>query len=304
MNQSLASSITKAGSKQTYYTLRFLVDRGRTEDAYRAYGYFRWVDDILDAETCPVSEREAFLERQKELLESCYRRKPLQVVDIREKMLVELVQHDQEKFSGLQLYLRNMMEVMEFDVGRRGRVISQVELEHYTYWLASAVTEFMHYFIGHNCYAPQDTTRYQAVMAAHITHMLRDTVEDVRVGYYNIPHEVLEEGAIGPKDVDSAAYQAWVQKRVRLARAYFEAGREYLTRLESQRCCLAGFAYIARFEWVLDTIEREGYRLRVNYDERKRLGSGVQMSWHALSALLGRHGSGALSQIPLHGDQG
>ena len=52
MNQMItspASSITKAASKQTYYTIRFLVDRERVEDAYRAYAYFRWVDDVLDA---------------------------------------------------------------------------------------------------------------------------------------------------------------------------------------------------------------------------------------------------------------
>ena len=46
----LAASITKVASKQTYYTIRFLVDRERVADAYRAYAYFRWVDDSLDAE--------------------------------------------------------------------------------------------------------------------------------------------------------------------------------------------------------------------------------------------------------------
>ena len=46
----LAAAITKSASKQTYYTIRFFVDRGRVDDAYRAYGYFRWVDDVLDAE--------------------------------------------------------------------------------------------------------------------------------------------------------------------------------------------------------------------------------------------------------------
>jgi hypothetical protein len=44
-----AASITKVASKQTYYTIRLLVDRERVEDAYRAYGYFRWVDDTLNA---------------------------------------------------------------------------------------------------------------------------------------------------------------------------------------------------------------------------------------------------------------
>ena len=140
----------------------------------------------------PESERRAFLERQKSLLESCYRGESPRDATVQEKMLVELVQHDHEKNSGLQSYLRNMMLVMDFDARRRGRLISQVELNEYTHWLASAVTEAMHYFIGHDGFAPRDETRYLAVSAAHITHMLRDTFDDVQAGYYNIPREVLE----------------------------------------------------------------------------------------------------------------
>ena len=49
-SQRLAAYITWAASKQTYYTIRFLVDRDRVPDAYRTYAYFRWVDDRLDQE--------------------------------------------------------------------------------------------------------------------------------------------------------------------------------------------------------------------------------------------------------------
>jgi lysine/ornithine N-monooxygenase len=90
----------------------------------------------------------AFLERQKSLLEKCYRGESLPDTTVEETMLIELVKHDPEKNSGLQSYLRNMMQVMEFDAKRRGRLISQVELNEYTRWLATAVTEAMHYFIG------------------------------------------------------------------------------------------------------------------------------------------------------------
>ena len=83
-----ASSITKAASKQTYYTIRLLVDRERVDDAYRAYGYFRWVDDTLDAESIVGSERSAFIERQKSLLEKCCRGEFLQDATVEEKMLV------------------------------------------------------------------------------------------------------------------------------------------------------------------------------------------------------------------------
>ncbi len=291
-----ASSITKAASTQTYYTIRFLVDGERVDDAYRAYAYFRWVDDILDADSGSASERRAFLERQKSLLDSCYRGESPRDINMQEKMLVELVQRDDEKNSGLQLYLRNMMQVMEFDVRRRGRFVSQVELNDYTRWLASAVTEAMHYFIGHGAFAPQDETRYLAVSAAHVTHMLRDAWDDVQAGYYNIPREVLKANHIGPQDVHSDAYRAWVKSRVQLAREYFEAGRSYLARAENVRCRLAGFAYTARFEWLLDTIEREGYALRPQYSERRSIGTGLRMSWLTLSSLITLRGVETPSQ--------
>jgi phytoene/squalene synthetase len=306
--QTIAPAITKAASKQTYYTIRFLVDRERVADAYRAYAYFRWVDDTLDTEPAlpkehrddvsggsqrcalraevDAQERIIFLARQKSLLETCYRREAIQDANAEEKMLIELVKHDQEKNSGLQSYLRNMMQVMEFDAKRRGRLISQAELNEYTRWLATAVTEAMHYFIGHNSYSPRNETRYLAVTAAHITHMLRDTFDDVQAGYYNIPREVLQTNRIRPHDIENKAYRAWVRSRVRLARDYFKAGKDYLAWVEEPRCRLAGFAYTARFEWLLDTIEREGYCLRPQYNERKRLSTGLRMGLSTLSALI------------------
>src|SRR5512146_1577694 len=107
MMTNLASSITKAASKQTYYTIRFLVDRERVDDAYQAYGYFRWVDDVLDADSGSALERRAFLERQKSLLEQCYRGEAPQGANLQERMLVDLIQGDREPDSGLQAYLRN-----------------------------------------------------------------------------------------------------------------------------------------------------------------------------------------------------
>ena len=63
----LAARITKAASKQTYYTIRFFVDRDYVPDAYRAYGYFRWVDDTLDVPTGTKLGKIAFIKRQRDL---------------------------------------------------------------------------------------------------------------------------------------------------------------------------------------------------------------------------------------------
>ena len=294
--QNLAPSITKAGSKQTYYTIRFLVDRDRIADAYNAYAYFRWVDDTLDEGKVEAAERIAILERQKSLLEKCYRGASLQAATLEEQMLIQLVQQDREKNSGLQSYLRNMMQVMEFDAIRRDRLISQAELNEYTRWLATAVTEAMHYFIGHCCYSPHDETRYLAVTGAHITHMLRDTYDDLHAGYYNVPREVLEAGHIQPHDLQSHAYRAWVRSRVQLARKCFKTGRQYLAHVDNPRCRLAGFAYAARFEWLLDTIEREDYYLRPEYNERKSAVTGLRMGLATLASIFNWPGIGKMPQ--------
>ncbi len=286
MNATPAALITKAASSQTYYTIRLLADRDRRENAYRAYSYFRWVDDTLDSDVLSEVQRTAFFERQEYLLEQCYQGTPPTDVDLEENLLVELVEQDRDKNSGLRIYLRNMMKVMEFDICRRGRLISQRELNQYTHWLASAVTECIHYFVGHGDFSPQGTTRYLAVSAAHIAHMLRDTFDDTQLGYYNIPREVLQANHIGPLDVQKDAYRAWVKSRVDLAREYFQAGKAYFARVENWRCRLACFAYIARFEWLLDTVEREDCVLRPDYNERKSVQAGWQIAWLTLSSAL------------------
>ena len=283
-DKTLAASITRAASAQTYYTIRFLVDRDLVVDAYQAYAYFRWVDDWLDQGARERSERFAFVDRQRTLIDRCYRGEwPRHLLASEETMLVDLIRRDRGEASGLQSYIRNMMAVMAFDAERRGRIVSRDELVSYSRWLAIAVTEAIHYFIGYHSPSPRSETRYLAVTAAHITHMLRDTLEDVEAGYFNIPCEFLETHRIDPWDVRSEAYRTWVQRRVQLARAYFDAGKDYLAQAVNTRYRLACFAYTARFEGVLNTIEQDGYWLRSVYLERKSIGSGMRIAWSVLS---------------------
>ncbi len=274
--QDLPVRITRAASKQTYYTIRLLMDRERRLDAFRAYAYFRWVDDRLDTNAITRAEKQEFIQRQQSLLAASYKNESPVVDCPEEQILVDLVSHDREKDSGLQIYLHNMMAVMAFDVERFGRRISQAELSHYTLMLARAVTEYMFYFIGHEDPPPPSPSRYLAVCGAHIVHMLRDLLGDIPLGYINIPVEVLESGEIGVEDLKSLEFRKWVYERTQLAHQYFEAGRQYISRVKSVRCRLAGFAYLARFEWMLKVIEVEGCCLRLEYPDRKSLSA---LSW-------------------------
>jgi hypothetical protein len=292
----LAATITKAASKHTYYTIRFLVDACLVEDAYRAYAYFRWVDDWLDQEPHPRTQRLAFVQRQQALIDGCAHGDLLADLAPEERLLAELIRRDTEKNSGLQAYIRNMIAVMAFDAGRRGQLITQRELAGYTHWLAVAVTEALHYFIGHHCAAPHGEIRYMAVTGAHITHMLRDALEDAQVGYYNIPSELIAAKGIDPWDVESDAYRDWVKQRVRQARACFRAGKDYLAQVENLRCRIAGYTYIQRFEAVLDRIEGADYVLQARYPQRAGGQPGVGMLgwalWMALTHRRPAHSAG------------
>jgi phytoene/squalene synthetase len=155
-----------------------------------------------------------------------------------------------------------MMGVMEFDAGRRGRLASGKEIDDYTRRLSRAVMDGLAYFIGHRYRYPDSSHRYSAVAGAHVTHMLRDAVEDAEAGYFNVPREVLDAGRIAPADFDSPAYRAWVRQRVELARDLFREGKRYIHRLGNLRARLAGLAYCAHFEPVLDAIESCGCILR------------------------------------------
>ncbi len=282
----LAESITWAASKQTYLTIRYLVDRDRVADAYRTYAYFRWVDDRIDQPSVELAERSAFVERQKLLMECLYRGQLPLNLSVEEQMLAKLVTGDREANSGLQTYIRNMMNVMVFDAYRRGRLISQKELNEYTRWLATAVTEAMHYFIGHCCASPKNESRYLAVTAAHIVHMLRDAHEDTAEGYINLPREFIEAHGISASEIDSAAYRLWVKSRVQLARNYFQMGANYLAQVQNPRCRLAGYTYTARFTRFLDAIEANDYWLRTDYAEFKHPTSALRMGWSVLGLTL------------------
>lgn len=284
----LAESITWTGSKQTYYTARLMVDKDLVDDFYRAYAYFRWADDFIDVSSKSNEERVYFIKRQRELIDRLYNDELPGDLTPEEDILATLISHDMEHNSGLQSFIHNMFAIIEFDAYRKGRLISQQELTWYTNCLGKSVIDGLQYFIGNGHPYPDTEDRYLASEAAHIAHLLRDTSLDTTDGFINIPREYLETHGIGPKDVDSPPFQAWVQGRVEQARKYFHEGKRYIEELEVLRCKIVGYWYCTRFEAVLDTIERDDYILRSAYDERRKLSTWLKIAWLVISTTL-RH---------------
>jgi len=284
----LARSITWASSKQTYYTARLLVDKELVDDCYRAYAYFRWADDVVDNLSETRNARISFIKRQRDLVDRLYRNERPGDLTAEEEIIADLISHNKEENSRLESFIRHFLDILEFDAYRKKQLIGQRELTWYSDCLGKAVTDCIRHFIGHGHPCPTAKNRYLAATAAHITHMLRDMVLDTPEGFMNIPREYLEAHGINPKDVDNPLFRAWVRDRVELARRYFHQGKRYLDELDVWRCKMAGYWYCARFEGILDTIERDDYLLRAGYNERRKLSTWLKMAWLSLSVTL-RH---------------
>jgi phytoene/squalene synthetase len=258
----LARAITHRASRQTYRIIRWLVDGGRKDDAFRAYAYFRWVDDVVDAPSYDHDACLRFLRRQRELLN----RLPTGMTPERllpeEQMLADLIASRSDPHPGLPAYLERMMDVMEFDAGRRGRLITETELDRYSQLLATAVMGAIAYFIGHGHNYPETPARLQAAVGAHIIHMLRDLTGDLKAGYFNLPRSMLETHQLAPTDMQHPAYRCWVRARINEARSRFAEGKAYIRHMGCLRAQVAGYLYCAQFETSLRRIELDGYSLR------------------------------------------
>ena len=291
----LARAITRNGSKQSYFIASLLADKDLKDDCLRAYAYFRWADDVIDVSATSTDDRLAFIKRQKQLIDCLYEGERPDALQPEEEMIADLIAHDRGEYSGLQSFIRNFITVLEFDASRRGRLISQSKLTWYSQCLGKAVTDAIQYFIGNDHIYVSNENRYLAATAAHITHMLRDTAEDLPDGFINVPSEWLADNGFDyeASDFDQSimndpAFQIWVRGQVELARGYFQAGKLHLDRLPILRCKIAAYWYCARFECVLDAIERDEYVLRSEYRERSSLSTKLKMGRLAISLTL-RH---------------
>lgn len=288
MNQSttLARTITHKSSKQTYYTALLMVDRDLVGDFFCAYAYFRWVDDFIDVFANTQEDGINFIERQKKLIDSLYNGDALTNLDPHEEIVAELISNDQHKNSGLQSFIRNMLAIIEFDAHRKGRFITEAELGWYTERLGISVTDGIQYFVGNGYPYPSSELQYLAATGAHISHLIRDMIPDIKNGFINIPIEVLEKHGLDPGDFHNEIYKDWVRGRVNLARQLLSQGKRYLGSLDVLRCKIVGYWYCARFEGVLSTIEQDGYALRESYNERKRFSAWLLMLWILLRVSL------------------
>lgn len=256
----LARTITRSEGGVTFHLIRWLVPGPRQDNAFRAYGFFRWLDDQLDTDKEGRSERLALIRRQADIAEACYQRLPPASASPEERILIDLIDSDPRPTGTLAAYIRNMLAVECFDAERRGQIVSGRDLTEYTRLLSKAVSHALQYFIAPDPSDPKPAA-FLAVAGAHIAHMLRDTSQDLQLGYFNVPREVLGPGSLDPGWFETQACRDWVRRRARLASRALRLGRASIDCSPGLRFRIAGLAYCLRFEALLQAIESQNYRL-------------------------------------------
>jgi phytoene/squalene synthetase len=282
----LANSITWNGSKQTYFIGKIMVDKSLKKDFFLAYAYFRWIDDFIDISSKSNEDRITFIKRQRDLIDRLYKNEKPDDLTSEEKLIAKLINHDKIENSGLKSFIHNMFAVIEFDVYRKNRFISKKELNWYLNTLGKSVIDGLLYFIGNNNNYSNESNKYHAVIGAHITHLLRDMLEDIDNGFVNIPHEYLETYNLSPKENNDEHFRSWVKSQVESARQYFHEGKHYLDNLNVLRSKLVGYWYIARFDVILDAIEQDNYQLRYLYNEHRKPSTLLKSVSRSISIIL------------------
>ena len=276
---SLAKNITKSSSIQTYYTMLLLADKELVDECYKGYAYFRWVDDQIDIDINSLKTRLSFINRQKRIINDSYKGKKISGLSPEERLITELISSDTDKDSKLKSFIINFFKIIEFDAYRKDKDISEKNLDWYSETLGKAVTDCLQYFIGNKVNYPESKDRCKAAIAAHITHMLRDLREDIVNGYVNIPIEYLKKYKLKLDDINADAFVNFIKDRVTLARKYFKLGKKYIDSLPVLRCKIAGYWYHARFERILNIIERDNYILREDYSRGRSLPNFANLAW-------------------------
>lgn len=283
-----AENITRDASVQTYWTVKLLFDQERKEDAYRAYAYFRYLDDEIDIRRKTIASRRSFILRHRGVIDAAYAGSPLPSLTTAERLITELISHNPDSSGLLGSFINNFFAVIAYDSGRRGIQISRQRLLWYRKTLSKAVTDGIAYFVNGNRPFPPHPALYAGAEAAHITHMLRDLFEDAADGYYNIPREYCVSHHISPRRLSPQHVRGWVRGETIHARKLFAASHAYIDTLPSLPAKIVCAWYCERFEHLLTTIERENFVLRRHYSRVHSARKYLSMALIALRTIV-RH---------------
>lgn len=227
------------------------------------YTYLRTVDDYIDTIEHTPQEKQRFLVQQRTLIDDLYAGNVSQTPS----MIAQIIQYDRHHDIMLRPFIIRMMHIFEFDSARQDKNVSEQELLDYSLALGSAYTQLLIRFVEPRYRVKQENV--QLAHACHLSHMLRDFQEDLKLGYINIARQDIDAYGVDPTIQDDN-FRKWLKDRIALIRKKFKQGNARLDRIPVLRIKIIARLYCLRYEAVLQQIEDADYRLLTAYHLRVR----------------------------------
>lgn len=227
---------------------RVLFTRQRRESLFSAYKYFRWLDDVVDAEGISRESARTLVSEERKCLLRAYdcisheathpvQGAMLRVIrtDLRDRLLYPMI--------------TDFLDALTWDVERRYTLCSRADLEQYSQRLGRAYASGLLYGFGLDptaeCYGDIPT---QSGTAAHLAHVLRDLQVDLQVGYANVAREDIEAFGLDLGCLDANPWERWRQDVARRACQLFEEARRQRHLLPTLRATLGYDLVSTRYE--------------------------------------------------------
>lgn len=177
------------------------------------YGYFRWLDDIVDSLRLKPEISEFQIKRQLDWLDNLYGHE-IRPEDIatEELFLSHLVWFDRQRAGNMYEDLKRLLLTLEFDRRRKGKICSKVEIEEYADNMSVSYTNIALKIFGQ--FNGSKEKLYQLARDGFIIDYLDDLREDIQLGFINIPGEEIEIYGIDLQDLDSKNVNAWLSDKI------------------------------------------------------------------------------------------
>ena len=187
------------------------------------YAYLRCFDDIIDAEKDEATSLELMAE-QRRFMDAAYEGASEQgEVGVPARYGLPFFAWDRERGAPLRAQFEAFLDTMEFDIARRGRVLSTAEIDGYVLKTGYAFLRCLAYFATGKPELPDPCLDLGSRAYLH-ADALMDLEEDLAVGLINIPRGVIEEYAIDLEKPE-AGLERWRAVRIGEVLEYFRQAR-------------------------------------------------------------------------------
>lgn len=209
------------------------------------FAYVKVIDNVVDVE--PDAEKAlAYLSRQRRLLEACYGGAAPAAGELPapDRFGHQFFLQDARAGGPLRSCFEEVFAVMEFDVRRRGRVLSHEELDAHLVATGEPGIRFLTTFMAPEVELPP---AYLALASrAYLwADSLLDLEEDLADGLINVPAEAIERFQLTPA-ADDRGLPLWVAEQAGRAMGYFDQALAQTDELEHPALILFCKLYLGR----------------------------------------------------------